>query len=198
MRRQEEGINVDVRQETTRLRGWFELTADPNEAGKMLVKLWEARAWEELGHGSWREYCEAEFPVKPKWHKDIRRELVGVMSSAGLSQRDVGAALGVDQKTVANDLTEEISSGKLPPNMDGLMGKWTKVFDQAADLVGEMSEDDPARVRWASVALIGVARAFEMTPDELAEFEGQWRQAVEGVTDAEVVPIRSATGENVG
>lgn len=94
---------MDVRATTDRVRGWFEYTADPSEAAAALVALWHANAWTTYGHDSWAAYCAAEFSVKPKWAPEVRRILVAALRAEGMSQRDVGAALGVNQSQVSRD-----------------------------------------------------------------------------------------------
>jgi transposase len=85
-----------------------------------------------LGLPSWTAYLSEVFsgggPLQVKG--DARRELVSYLSGEGMSQRAIAEVVGVDQKTVSNDLRprEENSSPELgqtqpPKPTTGLDGK---------------------------------------------------------------------------
>lgn len=108
----------------------FERTSAPEEAraradrirsGMRVLAEWQtdviaayvARDWEALGYESWDAYLDGEYGEhRVRLPRDQRREIVAGMSAAGMSTRAIGAAVGVDQKTVVNDraATEEFSS----------------------------------------------------------------------------------------
>lgn len=75
-----------------------------------------SRAWSVLGYGSWDEYCTREFgTARLQLPREDRREVVASLRDSGLSTRAIASAVGIDQKTVRNDLAEapageEISS----------------------------------------------------------------------------------------
>lgn len=93
------------------------------EVVDLIGKLYNGRAWEALGHSSWDALCKAEVSI-PRLGRGERAEVVLELRSAGLSTRAIGAAIGVDQKTVVNDLaTEENSSVGLPDTVTSLDGR---------------------------------------------------------------------------
>lgn len=69
----------------------------------LVKEAFERRADRALGYESWGAYCDAELrglriPIQE------RREAVAELRAAGMDQRAIGSALGVDHKTVSNDL----------------------------------------------------------------------------------------------
>jgi len=93
---------------TEKLRGAGEVAAE------LFVEAYNGRIWLAFGDTyskgaeGWREYLNAELgEVRPRLPKAQRLELVGSMKSeAKMSQQAIADALGVDQKTVSNDLRE--------------------------------------------------------------------------------------------
>lgn len=79
-----------------------------------LVRAWQGRADQALGYDSWDDYCSTEFTEgrMVRLDREQRREIVSTMRDAGMSTRAIGSALGVDHKTVVNDLP---SPGELSP-----------------------------------------------------------------------------------
>ncbi|POY04852.1 hypothetical protein C3469_04360 [Mycobacterium kansasii] len=77
-----------------------------------------------LGFSSWTAYLADALTIHVQLGREQRRELVGYLSGEGMSQRAIADVVGVDQKTVSNDLRsgEENSSPVLPPVI-GIDGK---------------------------------------------------------------------------
>ncbi|MFC7275276.1 hypothetical protein ACFQS1_14895 [Paractinoplanes rhizophilus] len=76
-----------------------------------IKRAFEGRADKALGYDSWQAYCSAELsdvrvPV------GSRPAMVAELRQSGMSQRAIGAALGVHHSTVAEDLK---STGGNPP-----------------------------------------------------------------------------------
>jgi hypothetical protein len=67
---------------------------------------------EELGFPSWTAYLADALTIQVQLGREQRRELVGYLSGEGMSQRAISSVVGVDQKTISNDLRagEENSS----------------------------------------------------------------------------------------
>lgn len=64
-----------------------------------------SRDWESLGYATWHDYLEGEFGEhRVSLPVEERREVVAVMSRAGMSTRAIAPALGVSQRTVADDV----------------------------------------------------------------------------------------------
>lgn len=72
-----------------------------------LVRLWAGRAWLALGYETWDALCDAEFAVRIALPREQRAELVGDLRKQGMSTRAIGSALGVSQRTAADDAREQ-------------------------------------------------------------------------------------------
>lgn len=71
----------------------------------LIVEAYTSRAWTSLGYDSWDDYTRTEFDgVRIALPREDRREVVGSLRDAGLSTRAIASAIGVDDKTVRNDL----------------------------------------------------------------------------------------------
>jgi hypothetical protein len=71
-----------------------------------------------LDFPSWTAYVADVFQVQVRLDREQRRELVSYLSGEGMSQRAIASVVGVDQKTVSNDLRspgEENSSLEAEP-----------------------------------------------------------------------------------
>lgn len=80
---------------------------------ELLLEAWKIQAWDVLGYSNWKQYVDAEFHASQLGiPREMRAEAVQAMSEEGMSSRAIGAALGIDQKTVVNDrrANEEFSS----------------------------------------------------------------------------------------
>jgi len=72
---------------------------------RMLIDAYRGRAWVALEYPTWESYCDAELHgARPKLPAPERREIVGEMREAGMSQRAIASGLGVAQNTVQRDL----------------------------------------------------------------------------------------------
>lgn len=71
-----------------------------------------SNAWQVLGFPSWTAYLADTLADEPmRLGRDERQQLVGYLSGEGLSTRAIAPIVGVDQKTIVNDLRrEEFSS----------------------------------------------------------------------------------------
>jgi hypothetical protein len=79
----------------------------------LLREAFVRRAWEVLGYPSWDSYCDdalstAAFRLSPEW----RQQVVAQLSSGAqpMSNRAIGAALGVSEGTVRNDLSRSATA----------------------------------------------------------------------------------------
>lgn len=89
---------------------------------ELIKEAYASRAWASLGYASWDDYCTQEFGTsRIRLPREERREVVSSMREIGMSTRAIGAAVGVNQKTISNDLRgEEFSS---PAPVTGTDGK---------------------------------------------------------------------------
>lgn len=84
------------------------------------------RDWEALGYPSWEFYVRGEFGLdRLRLPRGDRQSAVGTLRLFGMSTRSIGQALGVDQKTVVNDLRTAgpAGDGSPPAEVVGADGK---------------------------------------------------------------------------
>lgn len=94
-----------------------DLTTDEAEAVTGRIRRWvndfpiedvvlafRGRVWVALSYASWSEWCECELGGL-KLPAPKRREVVAELSGAGMSNRAIGDAIGVDERTVRRDAT---------------------------------------------------------------------------------------------
>lgn len=109
----------------------IELTGRIRQTGErfaaLITSAWRGRVWVALGYESWAEWLDTELPGMAL-PQDERKQVVAELRAEGMSTRAIGAAVGVDQKTVVNDLRREENSSPdaavtTPSNVIGLDGK---------------------------------------------------------------------------
>lgn len=93
------------------------------------------RAWLALGFDSWDDMCDAEFDARIPLPREQRQEVVGSLRDAGMSTRAIASALGVNDKTVRNDLAGAEKSA--PGSVLGADGKTYPATKPAAVTVTE-------------------------------------------------------------
>jgi hypothetical protein len=114
---------TEARALTDRIRQTLTISHD------LITAAYSGRAWVALGYDTWDAYCGGEFESSRmvRLDREQRREIVADMRSTGMSTRAIASGLGVDQKTVVNDLHagEELSSPDAAPprNITGQDGK---------------------------------------------------------------------------
>jgi hypothetical protein len=70
-----------------------------------VIAAYQHRDWARLGYGTWEDYVAGEFGShRVRLPRTQRQEAVARLRGEGLSTRAIGAALGVDQRTVRRDL----------------------------------------------------------------------------------------------
>jgi hypothetical protein len=97
-----------------------------------------------LDYPSWTAYVADTIKIQVRLDRGQRRELVGYLSGEGMSQRAIADVVGVDQKTVSNDLRRpgEENSSPEPELVDA--GVFFDDDQEAADCsaMAEVSDDD--------------------------------------------------------
>lgn len=89
---------------------------------KEIADAYRDRDWSTLGYESWEQYVDGEFSeTRVRLTADERREAVAELRFAGMSQRAIGAALGVSKDTVGRDLAGV--SSETPDEITGADGK---------------------------------------------------------------------------
>lgn len=156
-----------------------------------IKRAFEGRADKALGYESWQAYCSTELsdvrvPV------GNRPAMVAELRQSGMSQRAIGAALGVGQDTVRRDLsTERNRSVDLPATVVSLDGKarpaaQPKPEVPAADLAEfpelEHYADRPAK----AAALATQLRSFE--PTEQASRRETLAKVIQAEKDGRLTP----------
>lgn len=98
------------------------------EIWPLIVEAFEGRIWVALGLPSWSAYCDAHLRgMVPAIDRAERQQRVAELRDSGMSTRAIGTALGVDHKTVVNDIRAgaggEFSPPEQRPSVVGLDGK---------------------------------------------------------------------------
>ena len=124
-----EVIALDVkaaRRLTERIRLIAQNVADNVEKLRELVaEAKDSNAHVALGYASWTAYLQDVFGDEPlRLAGDVRQELSAELAVQGMSNRAIGGVLGVDEKTVRNDLAgAENSAPARGREIVGLDGK---------------------------------------------------------------------------
>lgn len=114
-------------------------------------RLYAGRGWVALGYPSWSALCAAEISV-PKLKRDERADLVLELRATGMSTRAIGAALGVNNATVARDLsTVANATVDVPDTVTSLDGRTRPATQPARSTTEpepavELLDDDGATV----------------------------------------------------
>lgn len=89
-----------------------------------VIAAYAARDWDALGYETWDAYLDGEYGEhRVRLPRDQRREIVASMSAAGMSTRAIGAAVGVDHKTVVNDRAATGEFSPVPDTVFSLDGR---------------------------------------------------------------------------
>lgn len=89
-----------------------------------VIAAYAARDWDALGYATWDAYIDGEYGEhRVRLPREQRREIVAGMSAAGMSTRAIGAAVGVDQKTVVNDRAATEENSSVPETVLSLDGR---------------------------------------------------------------------------
>lgn len=149
---------------------------------QLVVAAYQGRAWEALGHGSWDDYCRAEFgSARLRLPREERAEQVASLRDAGLSIRAIAAATGTSVGTVHDDLSgvQNRTPDVEPKAITGIDGKTYESKPKAPDLapasVGDGLGDcgDCGRSyekccceKFDSTARFGIGPASDPQPDD--------------------------------
>lgn len=112
-------------------------------AHELIISAYTGRAWEALEYVSWDTYCKSEFEGARmvRLPREQRQEIVSEMRAAGMSTRAIGSGLGVDHKTVVNDLRGGESS---PPDVvTGTDGKQYTLPEEPEVVEAEIVDEEP-------------------------------------------------------
>ena len=99
---------AEARRITERIRAALDRVSTAwSELGERITEAYDRRADLALGYGSWAEYAEAELRPSEGLAVDVRRQLVGMLSQAGMSTRAIAPTVGVrSDQTIRADLTK--------------------------------------------------------------------------------------------
>lgn len=128
--------------------------------GQLVAEAFENRDWEILGYSDYATYCREEFETKLlKIEAAVRKPIAERLKAIGASKREIAAALGVDDKTIRNDLNptakvgnaekSALSTGPVgndePPEPAGCpVIPWTKAFKDLRKLLANYTREVPA------------------------------------------------------
>jgi hypothetical protein len=165
MRDQKQGIQPGPMMEASRRAG--EIRAGLTNYAATMDKIAEAyqrEDWKALGYESFNAYASGEFgEARLKLSPAHRAQILPAFVAVGMSKRAIAAALGVDDKTVRNDLrsAEYSAPVETPPLVTALTTAIEGVeHNQAKTPTGGVSVDETAAAQ-ATSAAAGNAAADE-------------------------------------
>ena len=184
-----------------------------NDIWPFVLRAFKEEAWRALGYSGWGEYTAVEFKgVKLGLPRDERRLVMESYRDAGMSQRQIAAATGLSNGTVAETLNPPKRS-----EMNSTSGDFVRIEPKsqiedddsdgtpdAVDAVSSPTEEVDADRQPASTPLVsaeGVAgetlpsRSLPVTPsveDHIAELraDGNWSVEFDKATRQIVAPVR--------
>lgn len=122
--------------------------------------LFNVSADEALGYSSWADYMTVELPMFPKMISSDRGEAARQLSNAGMSQREIGATLGVDHRTVGRDLsganaperstTPEVVPEPVPDPWTADEKQMKKALTAGGTVVGSLRGNHARLIEWAN------------------------------------------------
>lgn len=100
----------EARQATDRIRLALDRVSNAwADLGERITDAYRRRADLALGYDSWAEYADAELKPAEGLAAEVRRQLVGMLSQAGMSTRAIAPTVGVTHPTV---ITDQRAGGK--------------------------------------------------------------------------------------
>lgn len=94
----------EARQATDRIRLALDRVSNAwADLGERITDAYRRRADLALGYGSWAEYADAELKPAEGLAAEVRRQLVGMLSQAGMSTRAIAPTMGVTHTQVRRD-----------------------------------------------------------------------------------------------
>ena len=180
------------------------LVKNATAAVELFIEAYNGRIWLAYGYESWQQYLDAELgELRPRLPKPQRLEITGRMKAeAKMSQGAIAAALGVDQKTVSNDLKElrgtgdgasessvgvdgvERASGDRSGRRKPFIERVSAVFDKMDKAFGDLTElaaEEDWETELGAIAnrhrpdvsrFIGQLQGLKETFNSAPEFEG--------------------------
>lgn len=139
-----------------------------------IAQAYGDRDWLTLGYADWQSYVDEEFgATRLRLPFEHRQKAVTELRLAGMSQRAIGTTLGVDQKTVSNDLRsgEEFSSPEPVVGLDG------KTYAARQDPPSPPAEPEPEAE--PSPLVEALTEAIEGTVERVESRDFGWSDAEE-------------------
>lgn len=146
----------DARRLTERIRMTAVSVSEKIDRLKELVtQAKESEAHIALGYASWTAYLADVLGETPmRLERDVRQELVTELSEQGMSTRAIAPIVGVDNKTVHNDLKRGVENSTPESNIDYSTGEVSDSFmaerlgqaetnNEVVKLTGEGSVSSP-------------------------------------------------------
>jgi hypothetical protein len=100
---------AEARELTDRIRANLEVTSE------LIVEAYVRRAWWALGYGSWDFYVISEFGSGPlRVPREDRPEMVRSLRAQQMSNRAIGTAMDVSERTVRRDLGDAGAANAAP------------------------------------------------------------------------------------
>jgi transcriptional regulator with XRE-family HTH domain len=118
-----------------------------------VAAAYHGRAHEALGYPDWQTYVVTEFPMLPRLGQIERGEWMQELRKAGMTQREIGATVGIDHRTVGRSLGAN-APGVRPSDVDD--GKDQQIRDLRAQ--GVKHGDIAAQLHVSKSRIAKVAR----------------------------------------
>jgi hypothetical protein len=207
-KRQAVALDKKIRTASDKLTGTIDKVATDIDA---LIELIDQAANGQI-------HVALELPSWTAWFKDAvrvnpsdrleRKVLVALMSGKGMSQRQIGATLGVSQKTVDRDLDGVVAeSGDSPVDTLGSDGKTysrSSVVDDDEVIEGEFVDDEPVQEADEPMKAVDIVAEFEDETVNLVNAvsamhdltqESNWSKAVRRIAKADMNYLVEAVTE---
>lgn len=129
-------------------------------AESLIVEAFVGRAWQAMGYSSWDEWVDAHFGSSPLMTvaRLDRPVVVQALSTAGMSTRAIGRALGVGRSTVHRELAG-VPDGTPGEDAATVVGRDGKVYPR------QPAAPKPAEATAEACVLCGGVHAVEHCPD---------------------------------
>jgi len=129
------------------------LNAQVGAAAELMSEAFAKRIWLALDESSWEDFVAQELgEVRYRLERSVRQTLVYQLNTgpAHMSTRAIAPVLGVDQKTVSNDLRQVRRELGDSSTASATVGKDGKVYDAEATSAPRTRRQKPIQDRFAA------------------------------------------------
>lgn len=135
------------------------------DLGEAITEAYKRRADLALGYGSWAEYADAELRPAEGLAVDVRRQLVSMLSAAGMSTRAIAPTVGVNQANVVRDQQVMRSASPEPERIDPATHA-TEPYPQARRAPWPKRREQPERIDFATGEVLTTVTSPDIPQEE--------------------------------